>query len=89
MDTLLQWDEPQMYADMSFYNEVNSLLVFLMHEDNTIQHLSIKQASLLEHLVSGALEATCSAFEKAKPKHQHEMIEILEALSNFAQEITQ
>jgi hypothetical protein len=89
METLSLWDEPQIYSDINFYMAVNALLVFLKYEDNPIQQLSADQSALLKHLVSGSLEATCAAFEKAALTHQHEIIEILEALTSFADEVTQ
>jgi hypothetical protein len=87
MKSLLNWDEPQMFKDINFYMEVNALLVFLMHEDINLKDLSSEQISLLEHLITGALQATINAFEKVENEQQGEVVEILEALSAFADEL--
>jgi hypothetical protein len=87
MNSLLQLDEPQMFKDINFYMEVNALLVFLMHEDINLKDLSSEQMSLLEHLITVALQATINAFEKVEAEQQGEVVEILEALSAFADEL--
>lgn len=87
MKALLQWDDPRVYEDVKFYMEVSALLVLVTQKDSAVELLSSAQLGLLSHLVSGSMEATINAFEKAEAEHQSELIEILEHLSNFAEEI--
>ncbi|MGB3725561.1 MAG: hypothetical protein WA981_07325 [Glaciecola sp.] len=87
IQALHMWDEPRMYTSISLYMQVSELLVLLAYEGASLNNLSSDQLILLENLVAKSLEATITVFEKADDTEKEEVIDILEALSQFALEL--
>ena len=85
--TLSLWDNPTLFADKETYMSVSIILTALVRSEAPLDLLSQEQKELLGHLVSGSLQATINAFEKAQPGDQGDLIHLLEVLSKFANEL--
>lgn len=90
LQALMMWDDPRLFEDQAFYQQVHQLVTTLIANNGAITKLSESDRNLMKHLVAGSMDAVSASIKNnANSNSSAQLVEILEDLLKFSEKLTQ
>lgn len=90
LQALMMWDDPRLFEDQAFYQQLHQLVTTLIANNGAITNLTATERNLINHLVAGSMDAVSASIKNnANSNSSAQLVEILEDLLKFSEKLTQ